>query len=149
MCYQFAVSKIVIDTNVFVSALLSEDGAARAVLRMALTGEVRPLFGNALFAEYESLLSRSELWRTCPVSASDREFLLDALLACSDWLRIHFLWRPNLIDEADNHVLELAVAGGAEAVVTANARDFSRAELVFPDVVILTPGAFLKRRRQQ
>jgi putative PIN family toxin of toxin-antitoxin system len=51
------MEKVVIDTNVFVSALLSADGASRQVLRLALNGMIKPIFSNALFAEYEALLS--------------------------------------------------------------------------------------------
>ena len=53
-------------------------------------------------------------------------------------------WRPNLSDEGDNHLIELAVAGGAEALVTRNIADFKRAELKFPDLAILTPDQFLE-----
>jgi len=137
----------VIDTNVFVSALLSADGGARAVLRLALQGELRPVSGNALFSEYEALLARTKTWTRCLLSQDERAALFEALLSVSDWVRIHYLWRPNLPDEADNHVLELAVAGGAKAIVTANVRDFARAELLFPGVRILTPAGLLKWRQ--
>lgn len=52
-------------------------------------------------------------------------------------------WRPNLPDEADNHVVELAVAGGAEAIVTHNTRDFARTELRFPGLRVVTPGELI------
>jgi putative PIN family toxin of toxin-antitoxin system len=139
--------KVVIDTNVFVSALLSADGASRGILRLALRGEIKPMFSNALFAEYQALMGRSHLWVNCVLSQSEREDLLDALIASSDWVAIRFLWRPNLSDEADIHVLELAVAGGAPTIITANIRDFMRAELLFPNVKILTPAAFLQERQ--
>lgn len=64
-----------------------------------------------------------------------------------DWVTVHYLWRPNLPDEGDNHVLELAVAGDAQAIVTQNVRDFRRAELRFPGIEILTPAEFLKTVR--
>lgn len=141
--------RVVIDTNVFVSALLSADGGARAVLRLALMDDIKPVFGNALFAEYEDLLARTQMWTKCTLSETERVTLFEALLSVSDWVRIHFLWRPNLPDEADNHVLELAVAAGAQAIVTANVRDFGRAELLFPSVRVLTPSDFLKWRQER
>jgi putative PIN family toxin of toxin-antitoxin system len=142
------MQRVVVDTNVFVSALLSADGASRSVLRLALNGTIKPIFSNALFAEYEALLGRAHLWFGCVSSPDEREDLLDALIASSDWVAIYYLWRPNLSDEADNHVLELAVAGGARSIITGNVRDFVRAELLFPTVALVTPGAFLKRRQK-
>ena len=57
-----------------------------------------------------------------------------------------FLWRPNLPDEGDNHVLELAVAGSAGAVVTYNVGDF-RGELQFPTIQAVTPAQFLNFKK--
>lgn len=60
------------------------------------------------------------------------------------WTRIYYLWRPNLADESDNHVLELAVAGAADALITRNTRDFGGAQLRFPNLRILRPERFIK-----
>ena len=48
-----------------------------------------------------------------PLTASERRALFDALLSVSEWIKVYYLWRPNLPDEGDNHLIELAVAGGA------------------------------------
>lgn len=136
---------VVIDTNVFVSGLRSEGGASRSVLRAALTGEIEPLFGNALWLEYRDLLSRP-VWGTATTPA-EREQLLAALAQKSRWVAIYFGWRPNLPDEADNHLIELAIAGGAEAIITHNLRDIAKGELRFGGLRILTPAAFLEARR--
>ncbi len=69
---------------------------------------------------------------------------MEAFFAVSQWTEMYYLWRPNLRDEGDNHVIELAVAGNAEAIVTRNRRDFERAELRFPQVRIVTPAQCLK-----
>jgi hypothetical protein len=60
-----------------------------------------------------------------------------------------FRWRPNLADESDNHLVELAVAGGATAIVTNNIRDLRSGELVFADIGIMTPAEFLKTLRRR
>ena len=57
---------------------------------------------------------------------------------------IYFLWRPNLPDESDNFLIELAIAGNAYCVVTNNIRDIKGAELVFPNLHVLTPEQFLR-----
>ena len=62
-----------------------------------------------------------------------------AFLSVSEWVRIYFSWRPNLPDEADNHIVELAVAGSAAMIITNNTRDFRAAELRFPYLRIVTP----------
>jgi putative PIN family toxin of toxin-antitoxin system len=142
------MDRIVIDTNVFISALLNRNGAPRDVLRLALRGDIRTMFSAALFAEYESVLGREALFARSPLKAGEREALFDALVSVSEWVRIHFLWRPNLPDEADNHVIELAVASGAKAIVTANVADFMRAELLFPGLRICDAGTYLKERKQ-
>jgi len=142
MCYHSAV-RIVVDTSVFVSALLGPGGASREVIRACLQGRAHPLMGAALFAEYEALLTRESLFDQSPVSARDREEVLNAFLSVCTWTRIYYRWRPNLQDEADNHVLELAVAGGASVLVTKNVRDFRGAELHFPNLRVHKPEEIL------
>lgn len=57
---------------------------------------------------------------------------------------MYYIWRPNLPDEADNHLIELAVAGSADLIVTRNLHDIERGELFFPQLRIISPEAFLK-----
>ena len=137
--------RVVIDTNVLVSAILSADGAAREILRRCLRGETQPLIGNALFLGYEDVLSREEPFSAAPIGSEDRTALLNAVLGVCRWASISFLWRPNLPDEADNHLIELAVAGNADWIVTGNTRDIATGELTFDSFRIGTPGAWLKR----
>jgi len=72
----------------------------------------------------------------------------DAFLNVCRWVDIYYAWRPNLRDEADNHLIELAVAGGATRLVTKNLRDFRNAELIFPGVKVLSPEEFIKEVRR-
>lgn len=104
--------------------------------------------GTALFAEYEALLGREELFERSPLTAPQREVVLNAFLGVCRWTRIYYRWRPNLPDEADNHLVELAVAGGASVIVTKNTRDFRRAELQFPGVRVLKPETLLQEVRE-
>ena len=63
------------DTSVFVAAASSSTGASRGVLRRCLVGRHEPLMGQALFAEYESVLARRELFQRSPISEDEREVL--------------------------------------------------------------------------
>jgi putative PIN family toxin of toxin-antitoxin system len=136
---------VVVDTNVFISSVMSANGASRQIIRLCLQGRLRPLMGNALFSEYEDVCSRDELFDERLISRGDRNTLLDAFFASCTWVPIYFLWRPNLRDEADNHVMELAIAGGAEMIITANKKDFRNAELSFPNIEICNPAEFLNK----
>lgn len=135
---------IVLGTNVLVSAMLSGAGASREVLRRSIGGVYRPLLSAALFAEYEAVMARDAPFRKCTLGVRERATVFDALLGACRWTQVYYLWRPNLPDEADNHLIELAVAGGAEAVVTKNVKDFSRAELQFARLAIVTPGQLIE-----
>ena len=125
---------------------MSADGGARAVLRLCLQGELSPVMGHKLFSEFVDLFERPKLFARSPTSESDRRELFEGFVAKCRWVEIHFLWRPNLPDDGNNPVLELAVAAGAETVVTHNLADF-RGELRFPGVSVLTPAQFLKSMR--
>ena len=136
--------EIVQDTNVFVAALRSQEGASAEVLDRCLAREDQAVMGAALFAEYEELMQRESLWRGGPVTAAERERLLDDFCAAAIWQPVYFRWRPNLPDADDDHVLELAIAGGVEHLVTHNTRDFGRGELKFASPLVVTPAQHLK-----
>lgn len=138
------MAQLVLDTNVFVAALRSGGGASRTLLRQALTGQHVPVFGNALWLEYEDVLGREALWASSATSDAERRTVLAALARAGRWVSVSFGWRPNLPDEADNHLIELAVAAGAEAIVTHNLRDVARGELVWPSLRVLSPAQCLE-----
>jgi uncharacterized protein len=136
---------IVVDTNVLVSACLGQ-GASLQVVSECLKGTHLPLMGAALYAEMEDVLGRTPLFLKSRLNAHERNELLDIFLATCRWTRIYFAWRPNLKDEGDNHLVELAIAGGASRIVTNNIRDFKSPELNFKDCVALTPAQFLQEQ---
>jgi putative PIN family toxin of toxin-antitoxin system len=138
------MQRVVVDTNVFVSAILNRPGAPRGVIRLALEKKVEPLMGTTLFCEYEDVLGRSELFKDAGLPSRERGALFDAFLTVCVWTPVYYLWRPNLPDEGDNHLLELALGGGADTIVTGNRRDFSRGELSFPGLKIASPAEFMK-----
>ncbi|WP_242517597.1 putative toxin-antitoxin system toxin component, PIN family [Leptolyngbya iicbica] len=132
-----------IDTSVFVSALIGPSGPSRQLIRRCLTGEYQ-LMGTSLFCEYESVIGRKQVLEPCPLTQAEILALLQALMSVSQWVFVYYTWRPNLKDEADNHLIELAIAGRASLIATNNIRDFQNSELRFPHLQILKPEAILK-----
>ena len=102
------------------------------------------LMGNALFNEHEDVLGRADLFADCKPSKEERVELLEVFFACCERTRVYFLWRPNLADEADNHLIELAIAGGANFIVTRNLRHLRSVALRFPQLRIASPETFIK-----
>lgn len=135
--------RAVIDTNVFVGACMGH-GACNAVVRACLTGQLQAVMGASLMAEFEDVLSRESLFAQSRLDSADRNRLLDIFLARCEWTRVYYLWRPNLRDESDNHLFELAVAAGAQVIVSRNLRDLRAGELPFPGLRVLSPEAWLK-----
>lgn len=133
---------VVIDTNVFVAGLRSGSGASRAVLRLALDGSLQALFGNALWMEYLDLLGRP-VWGEA-TTADERQSVLAALARQGRWVTVYYGCRPNLPDEGDNHLIELALAGGAQAIITHNLRDIRGGELRVGSLRVLTPAQYLE-----
>jgi putative PIN family toxin of toxin-antitoxin system len=134
---------IVVDTNIFIGACMG-NGAPSKVISSCLQGNNKALMGTTLFSEYESVINRNNIFKGCHLSKLEREELLDIFIATTEWTRIFYNWRPNLRDEGDNHLIELAVAGNAEIIITRNIRNFSKMELTFPDLKIITPEDFIK-----
>ena len=116
--------RYVVDTDVIVAAMRSPGGASAAILRAARNGRVTLLASVPLGMEYEAVCSESEHRLAAGLSERDVEIFLDAVLAMAEPVKTHFLWRPQLRDPGDEMVLEAAVNGRANALVTFNVRDF-------------------------
>ncbi|MGC1388041.1 MAG: putative toxin-antitoxin system toxin component, PIN family [Steroidobacteraceae bacterium] len=140
-----AYVNVVVDTDVWVAGVRGS-GHANRVLRLCLEGRFTPLMGAALLAEYEDLLGRESIWRGARLTTAEREAFLDIFLSICQWTRIYYAWRPNLGDEADNHLIELAVAGQANYLVTRNVRHLRGGELKFPHISVVTPTQLLKEQ---
>jgi putative PIN family toxin of toxin-antitoxin system len=131
--------RVVLDTNVLVSALRSSRGASHQLLRRLGTDAFEHVISVALVLEYEDALTRPE--GGIALSRTDIGAVLDYLCASGRRQPIHFLWRPALPDPKDDLVLEVAVNGECDAIITFNTRDFVSADRF--GVAVLTPAELL------
>ena len=133
--------QIVVDTSVFISALLSQRGAAYRLLMLLDSGLFEANVSVPLVVEYEAVAKR-KLAQT-KLTESDLEDILDFVCAAANRKQVFFLWRPFLPDPGDDMVLELAVAAECAFIVTFNERHFAGSEQFGIEAV--TPRAFLER----
>lgn len=101
--------KVVIDTNVVLSALRSLNGTSNKLMTLLGTDKFIPCISIGLILEYEDVLSR----RLHNLNKTQVKQFLDYICLVSEHTKIHFLWRPTLKDPSDDMLLELAVAAKA------------------------------------
>ena len=98
--------RAVIDTNILVSAMMNHDQSPRMIMRQCLEGKIQALMGTTLYLECEDVTHREYIFKRCSITQPEREALFDAFLASTEWVNIFYNWRPNLKDEADNHLID-------------------------------------------
>lgn len=138
------VVKVVLDTSIIVAALRSRFGAANAVVRLVASGRLVPLATPPLFLEYEDVLKRPEqrLVHGLPLDEID-EFMME-FASLIEPVEVHFQWRPQLRDPSDEMVLEAAINGRADALITYNVADFAAAGDRFK-IPVIRPADLLKK----
>lgn len=135
--------RVVIDTNVLVSALRSRRGWSFDLLMHLGKGQFEHVVTVPLLIEYEAVLHRVGMVPLASVAVDD---VLDYVCASGLRQQVHFLWRPKLTDVRDDMVLEAAFNGQCEVIVTWNIRDFSAAAAI--GIEVLSPDLFLKRLKE-
>lgn len=135
--------RYVLDTDVLVAGLRSKTGASRRLLVLLYQERYQSIASVAMMLEYEAVLTRSENLSAFGLTRQEVLRFLDGLSLLIAPVTPYFLWRPQLRDPADEHVLEAAVNGHADAIVTFNHRHF-RAAARF-GIAVLRPGEALQR----
>src|ERR1700678_4449027 len=115
---------MVLDTDVIIAAMRSPSGASAALLLAARRGEIRMLANVALALAYEATCRRAQHGVAARLSSAYAGIFIVAVIALAEHAETHFLWRPQLRDPGDELVLEAAVNGHANALVTCNQKDF-------------------------
>jgi putative PIN family toxin of toxin-antitoxin system len=137
----------VIDTSVIVAAIRSANGASRVLVSMVLQNELRPLVSVPLVLEYESVATRPEHLSRSELDSKAVVKIVKSFCTNGEQIHIGHRLRPQLADPNDEFVLEAAVHGHADAIITMNIGDFLVAGRRF-GIETLTPGEALKRIRE-
>jgi putative PIN family toxin of toxin-antitoxin system len=136
--------KVVLDTDVVVAAMRSPSGASAAILMAARSGRITLLATVALFIEYEAICQRPEHREASGLSRSETKQFLDGLAYMVEEVEAHFLWRGRLRDANDDMVLDAAINGRADAIVSFNHRDYGSVPAEF-GIELLLPREALAR----
>ena len=136
--------KIVLDTSVVVAGLRTRLGAGNAILRLVAARRLILLSTPTLFLEYEDVLKRPEQRLVHGLALEQIDEFLAELAALIEPVESHFQWRPQVRDPGDEMVLEAAINGAADALVTYNIGDFAPAADRF-GLSVLRPAELLKR----
>jgi putative PIN family toxin of toxin-antitoxin system len=136
--------KIVIDTNVLLSALFSNQGKSYRLIELLSLKAKESIRFNVisvpLALEFEEVLLRPKNREKYDYfSHEEIRLIISDIVSVSHRTKLHFLWRPFLKDSFDDKVLETAVNGQAQAIITYNTKDFAGVKKYF-DIEILTPA---------
>jgi putative PIN family toxin of toxin-antitoxin system len=134
---------LLLDIDLVVAGFRGENGIARQLLLAALEQRIVILLSVPLMLEYEAVLTRSEQLDATGLTASQVNRVLDALAKVAERVPLRFLWRPRLKDPADEMVLETAVNGRADVLVSFNTRRLRDAGVEF-GLRVCTPREFWK-----
>lgn len=137
------IFRLVIDTNVLVSALCNRDGASHLLIRWALADKITLLASPPLWLEYEAVLKRPAIRLRHGISPEDIDVVLDTLAAHVEPVHLSYLWRPQLRDPDDEMVFETALNAAADALITFNLKDFANAAARYT-LKLVTPAECIK-----
>ena len=134
------IPKIIIDTNILISALKSKQGASYKLLTLIGKGKFETSVSVPLVFEYED--AAKKIIKNTQLTLKNVDDIIDYICAMSSHTEIYYLWRPYLSDPKDDMILELAVSSSSGIIVTYNRKDFKGSEKL--GIKVLTPGEFLK-----
>lgn len=132
-----------LDTDVVVAAMRSPTGGSAELLRQIDGGAAVMLLTVALALEYEAICTLAEHRLASGLTATEAGIYVDGLIAMAEPVKAFFRWRPQLRDPGDEMVLEAAVNGQADAIVTFNESDLREAREF--GIEVIRPGEALRR----
>jgi len=132
------MTRVVLDTNGLVSALIKPGGAPSRILDLVLSGQVDCVIDDRILAEYREVLAHPRLG----LEPDDANSVLMYLTTRSDWLIEAPATSIELPDADDLPFVEVAAASGA-MLVTGNLRHFPATSLKDTPVRVCSPAQFL------
>jgi len=135
-----SVCRVVIDTNVFLSALRSRRGASFKLMSLLGTGDFVVCISVPLILEYEAVAQKVS-WSGKPHRKAVED-IIDYVCSIGEAIKPSYLWRPIAKDPKDEMLVELAVTGECDRIITYNKRDLRGAEHL--GVKLQTPKEFLE-----
>lgn len=132
---------IVVDTNVFISALRSKRGASYKLFMLMGKGLFDINVSVPLVLEYEA--SAKKLITQTRLTSENIDDIIDYICSVAKHREIFYLWRPFLKDAKDDMVLELAVESKSNFIITYNTRDFEGSKQF--SIPVLTSKEFLEK----
>jgi len=140
---------VTLDTNILFQALNSQSGASFYIFQLLRAGHIRLALSNSTFCEYEDVLTRSTSLKAFELSKEDVTKFLRYIAFVGEKFEPHFLFRPNLKDEADNMFVELAIVSHSQYLITSNIKDYQNSNLILDNFQLITPANFVKQWRNK
>lgn len=140
---------LTLDTNILYQALKSKTGASYFILQQVRNRKIQIALSVPVFLESQDVLTRDTSLKDFELQLNDVEKFLRFIAYIGKPFEIYFLLRPNLKDEKDNKIVELAVTSQSDYLITSNVKDFKNAELKFDQLKIITPSEFVKMWRDK
>ena len=142
------IQKIVLDTNVFVSSLFSNQGASFKLLNILINQAEKEIKLNnvsvATILELEDVIFRQKNRKKyLYLTDTDLNLFIDDIVFISNKVKMNYLWRPFLKDSDDDKIFETAFNSSSKYIITHNIKDFSNVKQNF-NIDIITPGQYLK-----
>ena len=132
------------DTDAIVAAMRCPSGASAEIIRKARRGKAALLLSVPLAMEYEAVCLRPEHQLAAGLGEQKVCIFVDAVIAIAEPVKIHYLWRPQLRDPSDEMVLETALNGRANLLITFNVRDYGTAPARF-GIAVMTQREAVER----
>jgi len=140
--------RVVLDTSVLIAGLRSSAGTSAECIRLALVCEIRLLMDYKLSCEYRDVAFRPHHLLESGKTRDDVTLVLDTLEEVAEPVSVHFVYRPLSPDQSDNLVLDVAINGNADCIVTVNLKHFVEPAGQF-GLRVVTPREFLILMRER